>query len=76
MVKDIGVPGHPLAVGVTVIVAEMEAFVPFVVVKEGIFPFPLAPSPIAVLLLVQAKVVPATGPEKVISGTEILLQKV
>ena len=61
MVNVIGVPGHPLAVGVTVIVAEVEAFVPFVVVKEGISPDPLAPSPIAGLLLVQAKVVPATG---------------
>ena len=33
--------------------AVMGLVVVFVVVKEGIFPVPLAPNPIAVLLLVQ-----------------------
>ena len=51
--KVCGKPGHPLAKGVTVIVA-LTAFVPaLVAVNEAIFPVPLAPSPIEVLLLVQ-----------------------
>ena len=45
-------------VGVTVIVADMGLPVALVVVKEGTFPFPLAPRPMAVLLLVHAKVAP------------------
>ena len=35
-----------------------------VAVKEGIFPVPLAGKPMTGLLLVQAYVVPGTGPEK------------
>ena len=43
-------PGHPLALGVTVMVAEISAFVGFAAVKAGIFPEPLAARPILVLL--------------------------
>lgn len=41
-------------VGVTVIVAEIGCMSAFVGVKEGIFPSPEAPRPIAVLSLVHA----------------------
>ena len=37
------------------------SFVPFVAVNDGIFPVPLAASPMDGVLLFQAKVVPATG---------------
>ena len=53
MVKDCGVPGQLLAVGVIVIVALIAAFVEFVAVNEAIFPVPLAGNPMAVLLFVQ-----------------------
>ena len=53
MVKDCGVPGQLLAVGVTVIVALIAAFVELFAVNEAIFPVPLAGNPMAVLLLVQ-----------------------
>ncbi len=47
-----------------------------VAVKPGIFPVPVAASPITVLLLVQEKVVPApTGLETTVTGTPALLQK-
>lgn len=74
MVNDNGVPTHPLAVGVTVIVPVIGPFVPFVVVNAGMLPFPLAASPIAVLLFVHVKVVPATGPESEMEGIPIPLQ--
>ena len=64
MVKVSGVPVQPLAVGVTVMVALMGALVVLVAVKAAIFPDPLAASPMAVLSLVQLKVVPATSPVK------------
>ena len=67
-VKVVGVPVHPFAVGVTVIVAVMGAVVAFEAVNEGTFPEPFAASPIAVLLFVQVNVVPVTGPDKVVSG--------
>ena len=68
MVKVITGPVHPLAVGVTVIVPEIGVDPGLVATKDGIFPDPLAPSPIAGLLLVHAKVVPATGPVKLIGA--------
>jgi hypothetical protein len=43
----------PLAVGVTVIIALMAAFVVLVAVNEAILPVPLASKPIAGLLFVQ-----------------------
>ena len=53
MVKETGVPGQPLAVGVIVIVALIAAFVELVAVKAAISPLPLAGNPMAVLLFVQ-----------------------
>jgi hypothetical protein len=66
MVKDRGVPTHPLAVGVTVIVATTLVVPALAAVKEGMFPVPLAPSPMDGVELTHAKVVPATGPVIVI----------
>ena len=61
MVNVIGVPVQPFPVeGVTVIVAVVALVKLFVVVKLGIFPVPLAPNPIAVLLFTQLYVVPET----------------
>ena len=78
IVNVVGVPWHPLAVGVTVIVAVMGEFVELVVVKEGTDegPVPLAASPIAVLSFVQVKVVPDTGPVIAVSGAVDPLQYV
>ena len=56
----IAVPEHAFAVGVTVIVAITGAFVVFVPVNAGILALPDAPSPIEVVLLDQAYVVPVT----------------
>ena len=49
----IGVPIHPLAAGVTVMVAITGAVPALVAVNEGISPVPLAASPIDGVLLVQ-----------------------
>lgn len=70
-----GVPWQPLAVGVTVIVPEMGAFVVLVALNTGKAPVPDAPNPIAVLSFVHANVVPDTGPEKLIVEVFVLLQK-
>jgi hypothetical protein len=59
MVYVEGVPGHPLAVGVTVIVALIAVLPVLVPVKEGAFPVPPAPRPIAVFEFAQLNVVPA-----------------
>ena len=56
----IGVPEQPLALGVTVIVAEIAALVVFVAVNTGTVVFPEAAKPIAVFEFVQAYVVPLT----------------
>ena len=61
----VNVAGAPVD-GVTVIVAVTGAAVGLMAVKGAIFPVPLAPSPIAVLLFVQVKVVPETVLEKTI----------
>ena len=58
MVKDSGVPGQPLIVGVTVIVPLIAVFPALVAVNEAIFPVPLAANPIAVLSFVQLYVTP------------------
>ena len=52
IVKVCGVPGQPLPVGVTVIVAVIGVVPVLVAVKLAIFPVPFAAKPIAVLLLV------------------------
>jgi hypothetical protein len=55
-------PVQPLADGVTIIVATSGAVPLLTAANEGTSPIPVAASPIDVLLLVQLKVVPATGP--------------
>ena len=64
---DMGVPPHPLAVGVMIKVTVMGALV--VLIRLPLmFPFPLATIPVTdtVLSLVQLKVVKATFPERII----------
>ena len=74
IVNDVDDPEQPLAFGVTVIVAVIGVEPALVAVKAGIFPFPLAASPIAVLLFVQLYVVPL--PEKFIAVVGELLHTV
>ena len=69
------VPVHPLAVGVTVIVALIDDAPALIAVKDGISPAPLAARPMAALLLVHVNVVPETGPDKVVAGTFAPAQK-
>ena len=57
-------------------VAVIGAVVAFAAVKAGGLPEPLAAKPTAILLFVQVKVVPATGPAKVVRGADAPLQKV
>ena len=73
-VNVVGVPVHPFAVGVTVIVEEIGEVVALVAVNEGIFPVPLAARPIAVLLFAQVKVVPLTDPDKPVIGATTPVQ--
>ncbi len=58
IVYEDGVPGQPLAVGVTVTVAVTGFAVVFVPVKEGVLPVPLAPRPILASELIQSNVAP------------------
>jgi hypothetical protein len=74
MVKDKGVPTHPFAVGVIVIVAITFVVPAFVAVKDGMFPVPLAASPMDGVLLTHAKVEPDTGPEMGIADVVAPLQ--
>jgi hypothetical protein len=67
IVNVCGVPGHPAADGVTVIVAVIGVLVVLTAVKAGIFPLPLATKPIEVLLFVQLKIEPVTDPVNVIA---------
>jgi hypothetical protein len=60
-----GVPVHPTADGVTVMVAVTGALVRLIAVKEAILPVPLAGRPIEVLVLVQVKELPLTDPVNV-----------
>jgi hypothetical protein len=77
IVNVIAVPAQPLAVvGVTVIVAVIGAAVLLVAVKLGILPWPLATRPMAVLLLVQLNIVPATVPVKFTAAVDCPLQTV
>lgn len=68
MVKLMLGPVQPLAEGTTVMLPTMGVVPVLVAVKEGMFPLPPAPRPMAVLSLVQEKVVPVTGPPSVIMG--------
>jgi hypothetical protein len=65
IVKVRGVPLHPLALGVTVIVATTGVVPVFTAVNEAIAPVPLATRPIDGVLLVQLYTVPVTAPLKV-----------
>lgn len=76
IVKVIGVPSQPLAVGVTVIVEVTEVVPVLVAVNAPMFPVPDAGRPIEVLLFVQLKVDPVTDPEKLIAVVEAPLQTV
>ena len=76
MVMLSGVPTQPLAVGVTVIVAVTVALVRLAAAKLAMSPLPLAANPIEASLLVQAKVVPATGLVKFIATVFSVLQYV
>ncbi len=59
-----GKPAQPFARGITVMVPVTGAVVLFVTLNEGMLPVPEVPRPISALLLVQSKVVFATGPVK------------
>ena len=63
-----GVPVHPFADGVTVMVAVIGEVVALLAANEGILPDPPAARPMAVLLFVQVNVVPLTGPDKFVIG--------
>ena len=65
MVKLKGVPKHPFAFGVTVMVAVTGTNPEFIVLKLAIFPLPEAAKPIDGVSFVQSKVVPVTFPAKV-----------
>ena len=73
-VNVVGVPVHPFAVGVTVIVEEIGEIVALVAVNEGILPDPFAARPIAVLLFVHVNVVPLTAPEKFVADVVAVAQ--
>ncbi len=73
-VKLCAVPGQPLAKGVTKKVAVATTLDVLVPVKEDIFPVPLAPRPMPVLLLFQLNDVPGTVPVKLIDAVDAPLQ--
>ena len=64
MVKVFGIPKHPFAFGVTVMVAIIADVPEFVVVKLGILPLPVAAKLIEGLSFVQSRVVPEIFPVK------------
>ena len=72
IVKVIGVPAQPFAVGVTVIVETSDTEPVFVPVNEVISPEPDAPSPVFVLSFVQSYVAPTTEPVKRTSVVAVL----
>ena len=74
MVKVVTGPGHPFAVGVIVTVAITVAVVMLVAVNAGMFPVPFAARPIEGVVFAQAKVVPVTGPEIVVTTATVPLQ--
>lgn len=65
---------HPLADGVTLIVAVTIEIPELVPVNAAMFPEPLAASPIEVVLFVQLSVLPGTVPEKFTAPVDVLLQ--
>lgn len=73
-VKLSGVPVHPVAEVVIVMVAETGTVPLLVAVNAGISPVPFAANPMPGLLLTQVKVVPDTGPVIGVAGTASPLQ--
>ena len=71
-----GFPEQLFAVGVTVIVATSGVPPVLTALKDGIFPVPLAASPILGALFVQLKLVPPTFPLKLIALVAPLLQTI
>ena len=76
IVKVLIVPVQAFDVGVTEIVDVIGAAPELFAVKDAIFPFPFAASPMFGLLLVHENVVPASGPVKLIAAVELPLQNV
>ena len=74
-VNVVGMPTHPFAVGVTVTVAVAGNVPPLLAVYAGIFPVPLVPKP-TLTEDVHEKLVPLSGPVKLIAGAENALQYV
>ena len=75
IVNVVGIPTHPFAVGVTVTVAVAGKVPALFAVYAGIFPVPLVPKP-TLSEEVHEKLVPLTGPVKLIAGAENALQYV
>ena len=73
IVNVCGVPLHPLATGVTVIVATCIVAPAFVAVNDPMLPLPPAARPMLVLLFVQLKTVPLTEPLKLTAVAAALL---
>ena len=71
-----GVPGQPLALGVTVMVAVTGSAELFVAENEGVFPVPLAARPIEGVEFVHVKVVPGVVLVNAEAATVIALQTV
>ena len=76
MVNVCAAPVHPLADGVTVIVAVIGAPVAFVAVNDPILPVPDAARPMAGLEFVQLYAVPVTAPVKFTAAVAAPLQRV
>ena len=74
MVNVVGVPGQPLATGVTVMVAVTALAPALMAVKAAILPVPLAAKPMLGVLFVQLYVVPV--PLNVIAVVVALLQTI
>ena len=75
MVNVIAWPVHKLVEGVTVIVAVTGLPVLLIAVKAGIFPLPLAASPMDVFVFVQLNTVAANAPVNVIAFVVAPLHK-
>ena len=74
IVKLVGAPKQELAEGVTVTTPLIGAEVLLPAVKEEMFPVPVVPNPIVLLVLDQVKVVDVTLPVNAVAGTVAPLQ--
>ena len=75
-VKETGVPGQLLIVGVTSIVPLIGAFVVLVIVNGAILPVPMATNPIAGFVFVQLQVTPVMLPIKFTASVNVPLHPV